>query len=291
MDESIKEYEYHELDPITGTNFNNGGDIRISIESLDVFTHPSKSYLIFEGRRTTADGTAYANADEVALTNNAIMHLFSQTAYHLSYQLIESLNYSGQATTVLGLLKYPDEFSKAQGLNKLWYKDKSTTAAKAYNDGFPARHAYFMQSSTVKGTFSFIIPLRHIISFCENDDKIVYGLKHSLIFDRKTDDDSIFRGAVAGAGKVSLDEILWFVPHVIPVDAETFSIYKTIESKVKLPVAYRTRQCDMLSVPESTSFTWRLSVKQLRRNRDLLLLHSKQLKMAIKLKILPHSII
>ena len=40
-----------------------------------------------------------------------------------------------------------------------------------------------------------------------------------------------------------------------------FSIYKTIESKVKVPVAYRTRQCDMLSVPESTSFTWRLSVK------------------------------
>ena len=49
--------------------------------------------------------------------------------------------------------------------------------------------------------------------------------------------------------------------HVIPADAEKFSIYKTIESKVNLPVAYRTRQCDMLSVPESTSFTWRLSVK------------------------------
>ena len=51
------------------------------------------------------------------------------------------------------------------------------------------------------------------------------------------------------------------MPHVIPADAEKFSIYKTIESKVKLPVAYRTRQCDMLSVPEWTSFTWRLSVK------------------------------
>ena len=49
--------------------------------------------------------------------------------------------------------------------------------------------------------------------------------------------------------------------HVIPADAEKFSIYKNIESKVKVPVAYRTRQCDMLSVPESTSFTWRLSVK------------------------------
>ena len=51
------------------------------------------------------------------------------------------------------------------------------------------------------------------------------------------------------------------MPHVIPADAEKCSIYKTIESKVKLPVVYRTRQCDMLSVPESTSFTWRLSMK------------------------------
>ena len=50
------------------------------------------------------------------------------------------------------------------------------------------------------------------------------------------------------------------MPHVIPVDAEKLSIYKTIDSKVKLPVAYRTRQCDMLSVPESTRFTWRMSV-------------------------------
>ena len=87
----------------------------------------------------------------------------------------------------------------------------------------------------------------------------MYGLKHSLILVRKTDDDAIFRGAAAGARKVSLDKISWFMPHAITADAEKFSIYKTIESKVKLPVAYKTRQCDMLSVPESTSFTWRLS--------------------------------
>ena len=29
IDESIEEYKYHEYDPITGTNLNNGGDIRI----------------------------------------------------------------------------------------------------------------------------------------------------------------------------------------------------------------------------------------------------------------------
>ena len=58
------------------------------------------------------------------------------------------------------------------------------------------------------------------------------------------DDDVIFRGAAADAGNVCLDKISWFVPRVILADAEKFSIYKTIESKVKLTVAYRARQCD-----------------------------------------------
>ena len=150
-------------------------------------------------------------------------------------------------------------FQKAQSLNQLRYKDTATTAAKADNNEFTARHAYLIQSPTVKGTFSFRIPLKPIFDFCEDYDKIVYGLKHGLTLVRKTDDDAIFRAAAAGSGKVSLDKISRFMPHIIPADAEKFSIYKTIESKVKVPVAYRTRQCDMLSVHESTSFTWRLS--------------------------------
>ena len=60
IDESIEENDYHEYEAITGTYLNNGGDIRISIELQDVFTHSSESYLIFEGRLTKADGTLYA---------------------------------------------------------------------------------------------------------------------------------------------------------------------------------------------------------------------------------------
>ena len=71
--------------------------------------------------------------------------------------------------------------------------------------------------------------MKHIFGFCEDYDKIV----------RKTDDDAIFRLAAAGAGKVSLDKISWFMSHVIPADAEKFSIYKTIESKVKVRVALK----------------------------------------------------
>ena len=135
IDESVEEFEYHEYAPITCTNLNNGGDIRISIESQDVFTHLCESYLIFECIRTKADRPAYVNADEVALTNNVINASFSRIEYHLSNQLMESLSYPGLATTMLGMLKYLDDFSNAQGLNQLLYKDTATTTANADNNG------------------------------------------------------------------------------------------------------------------------------------------------------------
>ena len=100
--------------------------------------------MLFEGRLTKADNTAYADADEVDITNNAIMHLFSRIEYNLSNQMIETLSYSGQASTILGLLKYSDDFLNLQGLNQLWYKDTTTTAAKAHNNGFAVRHVYLI---------------------------------------------------------------------------------------------------------------------------------------------------
>ena len=106
-----------------------------------MFTHPAESYIVFEGRLTKTDGTAYANADAVALTNNGLMYLFSNISYRLSSQEIESVHHPGQATTMLGLLKYSDDFSRAQGLNQLWKKDTATTAVLADNTGFNTRQS------------------------------------------------------------------------------------------------------------------------------------------------------
>ena len=114
----------------------------------------------------------------------------------------------------------------------MWYKDTTTTAAKADYNGFAARHAYLIQSPTVKDTFSFRISMKHIFGFCKNYDKIVYGLKHSLTLVRKTDDDAIFRGEAAGARKVSLDKISWLMHHAIPVDAESFPYTRLMNQKL-----------------------------------------------------------
>ena len=51
-----------------------------------------------------------------------------------------------------------------------------------------------------------------------------------------------------------------FFPHITTTTNQRRHL-KEIESKVSLPVAYRTRQCDTITVPQATTFAWRLGVK------------------------------
>ena len=268
-DDSIDKYEDILYEPVTGANKNSAGqDIRLIIESQDIFTHPSESYLIIEGRLLRDNGNSYGNNDPVTLTNNGIMYLFKRIRYDLSGQEIENVINPGQATTMLGLLKYPDDFSKSKGLNQLWYKDTTVDAAEA-NTGWELRRKYIIQSPSndKKGTFSFKIPLKHIFGFCNDYDKVVYGVKHTLTLTRNSDDDAIFRAANDAAGnpvangKVEIKQISWFMPHVTPADKDKMELYKIIERKEKIPVGYRMIQCDSATVPNSTHFSWRLSVK------------------------------
>jgi len=165
IDESIEEYEYHSYEPITGTDLNRPGEIRLSIETQDLFTHPSESYLVFDSKLVkNANDAIYTDADIIALTNNAMMHLFSNIKYQLSGQEVESLFHPEQATTMLGLLKFPDDFQKSTGLNQLWYKDTGTDASISgnnENNGFVARQEYIIRKPDPKGTFSFRVPLKH----------------------------------------------------------------------------------------------------------------------------------
>ena len=91
-DNSIDKYEDIEYEPVVGTGLNNpGGDIRLIIETQDIFTHPSESFLIIEGRLRKTDNNDYGNNDLISLANNGIMHLFKNIRYELSGQEIENI--------------------------------------------------------------------------------------------------------------------------------------------------------------------------------------------------------
>ena len=271
VDDSIYEYEYKEYNPIAGTDFNRGS-IVLTIEAQDIYTHPAESFLIIDGhlrKRARGVGGAvqnYANADTVTLINNGMMYLFSDVRYHLASHEIEVLQNPGQATTILGILKYPDDFNKSQGLNQLWAPDtpipNNNVANKADNEGFKKRFKYIINEPVTPGIFSFKIPLKHFLGFCEDYKKILYGMQQRLTLTRSGNiDDPIFRDG-GDIGEIHISNIRWFMPHVIPSDAYRLQLDKVIEKKEKLPVGYRMLQCDSTQVPAaSTNFTWRLGVK------------------------------
>ena len=269
VDDSIYEYEYKEYNPIAGTDLDRGS-IVITIESQDIYTHPAESFLIVEGQLKKNNGNDYENIDNVTLINNGIMYLFSDVRYHLASHEIEVLQNPGHATTMLGLLKYPDDFYKAHGLNQLWFKDDHLEASQEDNNGFKKRHEYIIKSPNPKGRFSFKIPLKHFLGFCEDYKKILYGMQQRLTLTRTGNNNAIFKGTktinnnvvVIDEGKIEIIRVRWFMPHVILSDAYRLQLDKIIERKEKIPVGYRMLQCDSIQVPENQKpFSWRLGVK------------------------------
>ena len=264
VDDSIYEYEYKEYNPIAGAPLNRGS-IVLTIESQDIYTHPAESFLIVEGKLVKkADGGVYDANTLITLINNGIMYLFSDVRYHLASHEIEVLQNPGHATTILGMLKFPDDFSKSQGLNQCWIKDtgegNTTVDGDNPNEGFKLRRNYIINMPASRGHFCFKIPLKHFLGFCEDYKKILYGMQQRLTLTRTGDDNAIFRANGVDVGKVDIERIKWFMPHVIPSDAYRLQLDKIIEKKEKIPVGYRMLQCDNTSIT-GTEFTWRLGVK------------------------------
>ena len=217
--DTIKSYEYNEYQPTSGSNLNIPGNITIHIESQDEFFHPRRSYLLVEGNllKDGAAGVYDANA-AVALANNGVMHLFSNVKYELAGQEIESVNSAGIAGVLMGISKFPYDYANSVGMVQCW--SPQTTDAVLGTRGFARRQEYIITKSAPRGSFSFAVEFENLFGFCEDYDKVVYGMRHKLTLVRKNNDDAIQRIAVAGADKVELTKVAWVMPRVHPNDVK-----------------------------------------------------------------------
>ncbi|XP_065678156.1 uncharacterized protein LOC136093147 [Hydra vulgaris] len=241
IDEEIKKYEEYEFTPSVNSNLNLG-EIRIFIENSDSLFHPHESYLEIEGRLVKADGTAYANTDAITLTHNGLLHLFERIEYRFYDSIVESVN----------------------------HPDNTTTADLVNNIGFSARQQFIIQKPTTKGSFELSIPLRHIFGFCDDYDKVFYGLKHELFLLRRNDDNAIFRAAGVAAGKVNITRISLMMRRATPSDVANLQLVKIIKSQEILDMGFRSRFLDKTNVPQNTTFDWRLGLRTTEKPRHIL---------------------
>jgi hypothetical protein len=281
-DESISSLNFYEYTPQTQANNNTAGhQISIVINNQDIYSLPSKSYISIKGQMRRADNNnAYAADAEIALINNAMMYLFTGIKYELGSTTLESINYPGQITSMLGYLSYPDDFSTSAGLSCCWSKDTTDNASSSkyapsreapaagytpgespnYNQGFAARKG-FLFSSNPRGCFEFHIPLTHIFGFAEYK-KVIYGLKHTLTLTRGSDTQALYRNNAAAAadGKVDVTNISWFMPQIQMTPEYLAGMRTFVEQKITLPLAFRARTSEQTMLTQTLNSTWRLQV-------------------------------
>ena len=210
--EDISWFEYAPQNPGARQN------LLLTVNNADQYALPSEAYLQVSGKLVKAAGdAAYASADVVALVNNGIMALFESVSYWINGVEVEALNNNVDiATTILGLVRYSDDYAKTTGTSLLWAKDTSAAASIApyainggnvtgdnadYNRGLHIRHGLLLGGGNT-GFFDAVIPLSHLFGFCRDVRKALYGVKHELRLQRRaTDDEAIYRAAAAGAAR------------------------------------------------------------------------------------------
>ena len=260
IDESIDNYETYSFYPITGTQLNNPGSITITVQNSDNFYHVANSWLEFEGQiKKAAD--VYVATDVITFANNGLLYLFDNIKYLLSSTEIESVFNPGAVSNIIGLAKYPSSFRS--GLIQCWAPDEGNdTATLTTNPGYIQRHDFIMAKSEPVGTFRIAIPLKHILGFAEDYNKVLYGFVHTLVLTRgSSDNNALFRAAGVDAGKVDLKNIRWMLPRVSPSDVVKYELLKQIQSESILNVGFRMRQSISTSVPQTQQFEWRLGVR------------------------------
>ena len=275
IDETTEEYEYFEYSPDSETieSLNGIREIRFNVEALSTFVHPHKSFLYFEGEIMGGDNydVRFGNDANVTLVNDGIMHLFSEMKYSINGQPIEDILNPAISSIMLGMLRYPDDFSKSKGLMQCWFKDGGDGGLEIANNNIGRGERQKLLYGSIernenKGKFSFCIPLKHIFGFCDDYDKVMYGVNHGLSLFRKGDGSAIHRTANAlgdvGAdlnAKVKLEKVKWCMPHVKP----SLEIYNGLTEKIgkgeNVKIGFKSRKVDE-KVVDSANWSWRVAV-------------------------------
>ena len=279
IDESIESYQYIEKDiDQSNTALNNSGELTITFQNQDAWLYPSDSYLRIEGNITQENNNALDANKAVGFVNNGILQLFTNARYFLGTQLIEYFENAGITTTIHNLL------TKSKGYNGegwFWFPDADTDNGWRYRK-------YIMNSGrmpvaadadhpAVDGdnwNFSAMIPLSCIFNFCNDFNKVIYGMQHKISLTRTTDTRAIFRANAASDAswvfsaavaqnadvKVVLSSLKWCMPEVRPSIPSQVTLKSFIDSKESVILAFLNKRCETISVPQTTRLNWKLQL-------------------------------
>lgn len=208
FDDSIEGIEYHSYLPYS-ESYKNNDEIRIRINDQDAIVLPCESQLVIEGTTTKSS----------AFINNAPAHLFHDIRYELNGVEIDRTKNCGITTAMKGVLSYGEEESKSLE-NSGW----NVNGFKEFD-----------------GDFCFTIPLRHLLGFAEDYNKVIVNAKHELILNRSSSNlnCAILKDSTKKI-EIVITRIAWRMPIVKVSDKEKLRLLKYVENNISIPIAFRS---------------------------------------------------
>jgi hypothetical protein len=268
---SVEYLEYHDFNAKKEyLNENGSKQITIDVDLLDEAILLQDSMFIFKVKITKKDGKDYTDTDEIAFSNNGIMHMFEQVQLKIDGIEIESYNYPGILTTVYGLLAYNYGYSKTSGLMQCWSLDTEAKHTPQNNTGFKSRGNLSFGGNN-NGSYTFIIPFSHIFGDCK---KIIKGAKITVVFTRNPthDNHSLLKddtkiGGTGGDkdndkypdGKILFQDFIFrvSVPKLNPT--ANASLLEYLSTKPHIYFQFNVKHLENTPVLQSQKFNWDMS--------------------------------
>lgn len=233
-EDKIVNLHYHTYTPYT-ISYNNNDEIRIAIQSQDLYVLPSESYLHIEFDVRRRADVAVEIGENSVWTNNFVSHLFSEVRYELNGFEIDRC-------------KTPGITSLMKCMTACKLEDKDMYSLYQLNSGTGIRGA----------TYRMILPLRFIFGFCDDYNKIILNAKHELILVRSRSDANLYTSTRdVETAQITVNKIHWKIQHVTLSDASKLLMLKTLERNDDIALAYRSWDLyELPALPQTSRHNW-----------------------------------
>lgn len=228
FDSRIIEREYHAHLPYGSNKLGPSDEARFVIQHQDLITATYDSFIYMEAK-IIADDPAKA----FELTSNAVAFLFDEISFELGDQTIETVRNPGITTTLKGLASLNPLESKELEVSG-WSPTSSSLTIVKTND-----------AGTAPISFSAILPLKFVLGFAEDYQKVIANMRQTLILRRSRTDLNCYKGEADI--KIDIEKIEWRVPYLKLSDAEKLKWLRILEKDGPVQIGFR--KWDLYTVP------------------------------------------
>jgi len=251
-DHTITSKEYHTYLPYANSSLNKSDEIRIPIQTQDIYTYPAESFLEIDG---VVLDESEKPSDTIKLVNNAFAFLFDEIRYELGGAIVDRVRNPG----ITALMKGYASFTEQECLryqNAGWNQNE---------------HLKIVDQTT--GHFSVCIPLKILMGVFEDFRKIIVNIRQELVLIRSfSDNNCVLTTKTNEKPNIRVDKVTWKIEHIKVDDEAKLKLLSYIEHGRDLAISFRGWELhEYPLLQQNMQHTWNVkSVNQLEKPRYLL---------------------